>query len=254
MTPPRIYVYAVCAGKPDTAGLAGVSGGTVEALPCADLVAVVGEVPAGEFSTERIDDHLQDLEWLARTARAHHDVVGAVGAQTAVVPLSLATVFHDRDRARQEMEARRDVLAAALGRVRGRSEWGLKLYRPAGPARESGGRRDRPASGSEYLRRRRAEVDAARSREDDADRAAAAVHDAVAAAAVDARRHRVHDESLTGRPEPMVLNAAYLVDDDRVADWRAAVEGAATGDLVMEVTGPWVPYSFAEAHGSGAAG
>lgn len=245
MTAHRIYLYAVCGEPPDTTGLTGVADGPVEVLPGAGLQAVVGEVPAEEFSTERIDDHLQDLDWLARTARAHHDVVGAVGAQTAVVPLSLATVFHDRDRVRAEIEARREVLAGALARVRDRSEWGLKLYRPAGPPRTSGARRERPSSGSEYLRRRRAEVDAARTREDDAERAATAVHEAVREISVDARRHRVHDESLTGRPEPMVLNAAYLVDDDRVADWRAAVEQAVTGDLIPEITGPWVPYSFA---------
>ena len=58
---------------------------------------------------------------------------------------------------------------------------------------------------------------------------------------VDERRH---DAALTGRTEQMVLNGAYLVDRDRAVEWRAAVDRAVPGDVTVEVTGPWIPYSF----------
>ncbi|MFP5071949.1 GvpL/GvpF family gas vesicle protein [Pseudonocardia nantongensis] len=243
----RFYVYAVCGEAPDPAadGLTGISGSAVEVLPCADLLAVVSEVPTEEFSAERLEESMQDLQWLAATARAHHDVVDGVGRHTAVAPLSLATVFDDRTRVQQAIEARRDGLAAVLDRVRGRAEWGIKVFRPEAPSRPAEQKQERPASGSEYLRRRKAAVDAARRRSDGAEEEATTLYDELATVSVDARRHRVHDSSLTGRSEPMVLNAAFLVDDADSATWRSTVERVAPTGFLVEVTGPWVPYSFA---------
>ena len=45
----------------------------------------------------------------------------------------------------------------------------------------------------------------------------------------------------------LVLSAAYLVDDEQVEAFGAAVEGLQEehADLVIACTGPWPPYSFA---------
>lgn len=45
----------------------------------------------------------------------------------------------------------------------------------------------------------------------------------------------------------MVLNAAYLVDDDRGGQFAQAVAALDAGEpqLQLELTGPWPPYSFA---------
>jgi hypothetical protein len=44
----------------------------------------------------------------------------------------------------------------------------------------------------------------------------------------------------------MVLNAAYLLDDDRAAGFASQVEalGGRHPRLRLELTGPWPPYSF----------
>jgi hypothetical protein len=237
------YVYAVTRREPPgLAALTGVLDAPVRVVAGAGLHAVVSRVPAAEFAQDAIDDRLQDLDWLTATARAHHHVVDEVGRSSDVAPLALATVFTDDARVRAVLDERRSGFEAVLDRVHGRAEWGLKAWAPqAAPA----ARGERPSSGAEYLRRRRAAAGAAEARTDEAFRAAESLHDAVAGAAVEARRHRVHDAALTGRTEQMVLNAAYLVDTDDTDRWRAAVEAAATSALLVEVTGPWVPYSFA---------
>ncbi|WP_308405999.1 GvpL/GvpF family gas vesicle protein [Streptomyces panaciradicis] len=67
--------------------------------------------------------------------------------------------------------------------------------------------------------------------------------------AVAATRHRPQSEQLTGRNVPQLLNAAYLVDDGRRAEFVRAVGRLAREALgsAVQVTmsGPWVPYSFA---------
>jgi hypothetical protein len=42
----------------------------------------------------------------------------------------------------------------------------------------------------------------------------------------------------------MVLNGAYLVDEDRGEEFAAAVAALRVPEVDVELTGPWAPYSF----------
>jgi hypothetical protein len=210
----------------------------------AGVVAVVGSVPAAEFSAEEIDARLQDLEWITATARAHHRVVDGVGAHAVVAPFALATVYLDDHRVEQVLRDQRDSFTAVLERLRGRSEWGLKAWAPSAPSRSGTGR---AASGTEYLRRRRSALRETERDTDAAFEAAETLHATAAEGSDAARRHRLHEPALSGRSEPMVLNGAYLVETERADGWRVAVdEAASVSGLAVEVTGPWVPYSFVD--------
>jgi hypothetical protein len=44
----------------------------------------------------------------------------------------------------------------------------------------------------------------------------------------------------------MVLNAAYLVGEPELDEFRAALAGFDPTGLRVELTGPWAPYSFTE--------
>ncbi|WP_224391827.1 GvpL/GvpF family gas vesicle protein [Pseudonocardia sp. ICBG1293] len=238
------YVYAVGdAAPPDLTGVTGIGGRPVHTVTGGGaLWAATGTVPALDFGEDVLSTRLEDLTWLATTAREHHAVVDALGARTVVAPLALATVYRDDERVRAVLAERSPAFSAVLDRLRGRTEWGVKAYAAAAAERRDGGR---AASGADYLRRRRRELDRAAGDDDAAHAAAHALHEAAAGAAVTARRHRLHAPALTGRPEAMVLNGAYLVDDADRDSWRAAVGAAASGaGLIVEVTGPWVPYSF----------
>lgn len=244
------YVYAVSRDvAPATlAELRGVGDRPVRDVAGDGLHALVSLVPDDEFGTEALESRLQDLGWLAETARAHHRVVDAAGRAAVVAPLALATVFYDEDRVRTVLVERRDEFTRVLDDLDGRSEWGVKAYLRAAPPSGSG--REQATSGTDYLRRRKAAIGQAERVLEAGRESATALHDVASASAVRAHRHRVHDPALTGRSERMVLNGAYLVDRSHTDEWHAAVERAAPDDLTVEITGPWVPYSFAD----GAAG
>lgn len=250
------YVYAVGREVPDGTldDLTGVAGRDVRAVAGSGLQALVSTVPFEDFSGEKLEEGLQDLTWLAETARAHHHVVDTAGRSAALVPLALATVFYDEARVRAVLEERRAEFENVLDDLDGRAEFGVKVYLPTSPtsppgaapgAGETGtGTTGTGTTGTEYLRRRRAAVGAAERAVQTARESAAALHDIASEAAVRSRRHRVHDTALTGRAEQMVLNGAYLVDRERAREWRATVDRATPGDVTVEVTGPWIPYSF----------
>lgn len=241
------YLYAVArdTGTGPPGGLSGVSGTPVRRIAHGGLAAYVSTVPLDRYGEEPLRRSMEDLDWLDEAARAHHRVVAAVAADGPAVPVRLVTVYAGDEQVRALLDRRRDGFEQALSRIAGRSEWGVKMYAAPDRAPEP----EAPGTGgpgAAYLRRRRAGL---RSREEMWRRAgvrAERAHDTLASVAVAARRHRPQDPKLSGRREAMILNGAYLVDDDRGGAFRHTVdELRAEGDH-LELTGPWAPYSFAE--------
>jgi Gas vesicle synthesis protein GvpL/GvpF len=253
-----VYVYGVSRDLPDAAleHVDGVAGAPVQAIEDGELVAVVSPVSLEEFGEDALRRNLEDLGWLEATARAHHGVVDAAAGQAVTVPLGLATVYTSEDRVRTALRDRREEFTEALDRITGRTEWGVKVYADLAEA-VTGPEEGQPADpdgdaaeakpGTSYLRRRRVQ----RQTEEEARRevlmTAESIDDDLCEIAATRRLHRPQDPQLSGERGWMVLNAAYLVDDGRAADFRTAVERLAETrtEVRLQLTGPWAPYSFA---------
>ncbi|MEU0440377.1 GvpL/GvpF family gas vesicle protein [Streptomyces sp. NPDC006186] len=251
------YVYAVC--RPFTAPLqrqlTGVAGAPPRQLVHHGLIAVFSEVPAEDFAEEPLRAHLEDLDWLTATARAHQGVVDALTVVTTPLPLRLGTVFHDDSGVRTMIEARERVFLRTLDRLEGRVEWGVKVYAedspdPGTPA--EGEKSAHPASGRDYLRRRSTRARAHETRWQQAEEYAGRLHAALCAHAEDSRLHNPQNAALSGASGRNVLNAAYLVPRSRSEEFVELVDRTKdeSGDDVpgmrVELTGPWAAYSFVE--------
>lgn len=250
------YVYAVAR---DTAGLSeaaaalsGVAGAPVRLLPgrAGDgIVFVASPVSARDFGAEALRQHLEDLEWLEAVARAHHEVIEALAASTTVLPLRLATVYLDDDRAGEVLDSDGASFVRLLERLEGHVEWGVKIYvetpARAAPAPAPSGSGE-PGSGRAYLRGLRSQ----RTVRDSAHRSAGIAAERVVAAgrrlAAERAQHRVQQGELAGSRGENVVNDAYLLEHARADAFREEVEHAADDlpGVRIEVTGPWVPYSF----------
>ncbi|MEO3814813.1 GvpL/GvpF family gas vesicle protein [Sphaerisporangium sp. B11E5] len=245
------YLYAVTQERDRVdpavlSELTGVSGTPVRVLVHAGLVAYVSTVPLSEFGDEPLRRSLEDLRWVGETARAHHRVVETVAHDAATAPVRLVTVYAGDEGVVAMLERRGAELRALLTQVSGRDEWGVKAYaapRPAEPPpEEPGGPPSGP--GTAYLRRRKAGLRSREERQRECAEQAERIHTALAAVAVDSRRHRPQDPQLSGREDPMLLNGAYLVDGDRRAEFAAVLESLRGPGVTIELTGPWAPYSF----------
>ncbi|MFF4587413.1 GvpL/GvpF family gas vesicle protein [Streptomyces sp. NPDC001388] len=255
------YVYAVCRplGAPLQADLTGVAGDPPRLLTHHGLIAVVSHVPERDFSEEPLRRHLEDLDWLSATARAHQQVVDALTAVTTPLPLRLATVFRDDSGVRVMMEEREEHFRRTLDRLDGRVEWGVKVYvepeaEPAAAAAAPTG--TKPASGRDYLLQRRQR---ARAREDTwqrVERFAGRLHSTLRAHAEDARLHPPQNSTLSDRAGQNVLNAAYLVPRGQSEEFVEIVDrtkGEEPG-IRVELTGPWAAYSFVDDAGEAVEG
>jgi hypothetical protein len=229
------------------ATIGGIDGHPVRLVRGAGLTAVVSSVPMAEYGEEALHRNLEDLSWLERTARAHHQVVEELFRAGPVVPARLATVYHDAERVATVLAERRDQFAGTLDRFAGRSEWGVKGYLVPGAAAGPPERAGAGGAGAAYLRRRRAQLVATEEGQQAAARDAALVHETLSDRAVEGRRHPPQDRRLSGAPTAMVLNGAYLVESTRLPEFRDLVDALSTRHpaIRLQLTGPWPPYSFA---------
>jgi Gas vesicle synthesis protein GvpL/GvpF len=138
-----------------------------------------------------------------------------------------------------------------LSRLAACREWGVKAFAAAldpGPPGPPDDRED-PAGrpGTAYLRRRRAQLASRTTARRDATAGAQAVHAELSRLSVSARLYPPQAPGLAGQAARMVLNAAYLVADERAGEFTAAVNDL-TGrhrSVRLGLTGPWPAYSFA---------
>lgn len=248
-----VWVYAVQdAGAGDAPAVSGVDGERPRLAGADELGAVVGTVADEGFGEAALAAAMDDLGRIEMLVRAHHRVVAAAAQDRTVAPVRLATVFRDDEAVVAMLHERREEFRAVLDRIRGRREWGVKVYvdgadATGGAAAPETSPGDRP--GTSYLLRRKADRDRGAQARAGARAVADQVARTAAACAADVRRFAPQDARLSGRTQEMVLNATFLVDRAREQEFRDAVSGAAAG-AVVEVTGPWPPFSFAAAEQS----
>lgn len=254
-----VYVYAVCRAdeEPSLGGLTGVSGDEpVRSLSIGSLTAIVQTVRAADFTDEVWQERLTDENELERYARAHHEVVSAVAARFPTVPLPLATLYNGDERAGLALANESSRFRTALKRIAHHAEWGVKVYAPVAqsaarrapeerPAEPGDRARPAPGAGRAYLERKRNLQSQREQRQADSLRVADAVDADVSRIAAASRRLRPHGSGAAGGQRVQVLNATYLVAEHRAAELALLAAGLRerTG-AEIEVSGPWVPYSF----------
>jgi Gas vesicle synthesis protein GvpL/GvpF len=170
-----------------------------------------------------------------------------------VVPMQLATVYASDHSVAETLRERAADLARVLSRIRARSEWGVKAFavEPADPStapEDLSGKQARATSGpgAANLQRRRAQLTAQETARHDVMADAQAVHAALSRLCVSARLYPPQSPELASPRARMVLNAAYLIADERAGEFAATIAGltAAHRSVRLVVTGPWPAYSF----------
>ena len=159
MKPTGTYVYCLVAAarRPRatrTPGLAGA--GPVRLVEQGSTARgrlkkwlVVSDVPLDRYGESAINAKLSDLDWVSRAAVAHEAVVESFIGAAALVPMKLFTIFADDERAAARLGAQSNRIDAALDRVRGRVELGVRVALDR--QRPQPGRPARADTGAAYL-------------------------------------------------------------------------------------------------------
>jgi hypothetical protein len=175
-----------------------------------------------------VGDPAPDALW------AHERVVERLMVDRAVLPMRFGSSVEDEDALRRVLIERRQPLLAALARVAGRVELGVRVLELAsnGASAEVALVTSGAPSGREYL--------AAKLHHGQrATRLATELHEPLAALSAEVRVQ-------SPRGVEDVLRGAYLVERGVVPRFRATVERLqlAHPEVAILCTGPWPPYTF----------
>ena len=249
------YLYAIAdarsSGIVASTELHGIEGARVEPLLEGPLLAATSVVPASDYEEGPLNEHLQDIEWLAPRAAAHQNVNAKLLEITgAVLPLAFGAIYRGSDGVRALLRSRADELRDRLGSVEGRAEWIVSVERDDSARAESEALRDldaeiasAPPGRAFLLGKRRGEVlrDERRARD-------AAIGEETAAA-VEAIGERVYREPLIDDAAvSAVARFSVLAEREREAKLGDAVRRlGATGisrGYRLRLSGPWPAYRF----------
>jgi hypothetical protein len=223
-------------------------------LECDGIVAVIGKVDAGEFNEE----NLQSMEWVGQRAYRHAALVEKIMEASSVLPVKFGTIFDSTESLMLLLTQHQERIAAFLEKLRDKSEWSVKAYMDEERARSSV-RAENPAiqdriaamssaPGARYMQQKQVDVmlDAAlRVWVVDKTRN---IGDALAAHAVESAELRLLSSEASGHSECMVFNGSFLLADQALPAFRAALselhEAGLEEGLTLELKGPWAPYNF----------
>jgi hypothetical protein len=254
------YLYGVAAADEAVArtSLAGGVGGTVELVAEGPLVGVASRVSLAEFDETTLPERLSDAAWLEQNIRAHEQVLERILEEVSVVPCRFCTVYRNEAELRRFLAERRTALEAALDRVGGMVEVGVKAFidgdrfaaaraKDNDVIRQLVAKVSAAAGGRAYMERRRLEQLVASELERFRGEAAARIHTRLMAVAKDGLPLALQAPELSGREEKMIFNGAYLVRASR-GDFEAQLASLAEDlrdeGVDVELTGPWPPYNF----------
>jgi len=259
--------YLYCLAR--SAALATIDGPGVdgehplELIPFRDIVAVVSAVGVDDFLGAPAEARMRELAWVGPRACRHEAVIERAMRGSPVVPARFATLFSSRETLAAWLETHHDAISRALDRFADREEWAVKgtldrrkaeaRFLDAALARQGGALSASP--GRRYFEERR--IQAGIGQEIDAwlTEVSGGIARALLGSAEEFREREVVSSGAPDEAGARILNWAFLVPRSGVGDFgtriqRINAEHALHG-LVLDLSGPWPPYSFCPSLDSG---
>jgi hypothetical protein len=237
------------------------------AVPFKDIEAVVSVLPKKEFEKETIFKKAQDdIEWIKEKAQRHETVIEeamglvrkqAVKIQT-VIPMKFGTIFNNKKNLVESLAKHYGQFKKSLEKLQGKQEWNLKVYLAdpkmfekwaRGKNKMIDAKEKEIASmneGAAYFIEQEIEQIIAREKERMVEEFRENIFQALSQYAETGARGKLLGKELTGRSEPLLLNATFLVKEDTVDNCKKEIEKLAkifrAGQF--EWSGPWPLYHF----------
>ncbi len=259
------YLYCVRKKTNSEFSAPGIDGGKIWLLPYEDLEAVVSEVSLEKFGAEKIQKKAQeDLSWIKEKAQAHELVIEKAMTKEnrkviPVIPMKFGTIFKTQEKLEETLKKHYSQFKQSLGNLAGKQEWGVKVYlnheafdkeiKKVSPVVQE--KEKEIASlpeGMAYFMQK--QIDEAVSKE--ADKALQNYmenfFETLKKNATIGTKGKILEKELTRKSLPMVLNAIFLVSEQRLEDFIKEIDKLnqeyKPKGFNFEYSGPWPPYNF----------
>ena len=237
------------------------------AIQVGGVAAVFSPVSLAEFGEEGARKNFRDPAWLVRRACRHDRVITQMMEFSPVLPVRFGAVFTSPDFIQDQLVKNSPEISRFLDHMSNKEEWSVKAF---GHLEQTGAwlmrtdpellreRRQAPESpGARYLHERRLVGQAARQARQVWRSAADRLRNELAGCALKICPLPLRRRNPSEREDEMIFQSAFLLDRERVTDFRARVESMEADlperGLTFEAFGPWPPYNFCPSIVAGAA-
>ncbi len=252
-----IYLYCITNRMPQPK----LDGHGVYSLNHEGLYAVVSKVPEDEFGEENLKKNLSNSEWLKNKACRHEKVVEDVMEDGCAVPFKLATLFKTEDSLRTMLKEHAEKINENLEDFEEKEEWGIKIYCDMERFKRVFLKEDKeifridkeislsaPGPGKAFLLKKKREALSNELINKIHSEAVQEFLKGLKEKSLRTRFNRLLPRDVTGRRDDMILNAAFLVEKNKLSAFIREIEilkkqYEGTGYL-FNCTGPWPPYNF----------
>jgi len=230
-----------------------------------ELEAVVSRVELKEFDSWKSGNNtLEDIDWIKEKAVIHEEVVEeammADDKFVSVIPMRFGIIFKDKTRLIEVLDKDYAKFKKILNKIRGKQEWGVKVY-----IFDEGTFEQAVKENSYQLKQKEQEIAAmlegmAYFMEEDLKEAISEevnkvlnditghVLEGLGEIATESVKTKILDNVMTGKTEKMVLNTAFLVQEDRIDVFKKKLEDIDDDlkkkGIYLEYSGPWPPFNF----------
>lgn len=234
-------------------------------VACQGLEAVVSKVSLEEFASNEVQRKAQeDLGWIKEKALAHERVVEEAMRKKdkilSLIPMRFGIIFKDKAGLEERLSKDYSKIKEVLNRIRGKEEWGVKVY-----LKDKATFKQRIKEGSKAIKEKEKEIASlpegaayfmeeelkeviSKEMEGELNNMAQRLFERLGKQAAASTKNKILGKELTGKKEPMILNAAYLILKEKIGDFKKEaddlnqeMEGKG---YYLEFSGPWPVYNF----------
>jgi hypothetical protein len=227
----------------------------VSLWPFKDIIAVLGTSSIDDFCGPEADNRMKDLAWIGPRACRHEQVVEEVMRHSQVFPARFGTIFSSLNALEKLLDAHYDEILRFLDKAAGKEEWAVKGLLNRAQARigfsalmlsREEGRLASLSPGKRYLSEKRIKNSADRELNSWLKEVIKGIGNELCLYSFEFCERKVL--SLDSEKTDIVLNWAFLVARKSADDFRAGIERANEQNdrqgLLLQLSGPWPPYSF----------
>ena len=265
-----LYLYCIrekTEGAP-AISIKGIDGNAeVFVFPYQELEAVVSKVSLKEFVSEEIQKRArEDLNWIKEKAIIHEKVIEEAMMKDdkilSLIPMRFGTIFKEKERLEETLNKDYPRIREVLDKIRGKQEWSVKVYlmdrekleqvikEENEVIKEKGKEIASLPEGMAFFMEEELKDVISREVDEELNNIVEVLFEGLKKQAVDATKCKILEKELTGRREPMILNAAYLISEEKIEDFKKEIEDLnqeiqAKG-FYLEYSGPWPAYNFTQ--------
>lgn len=223
------------------------------------LYAVVSLVSKDKFCEENLKTNLNNMEWLEKKVYIHEGIIQGIMKNTWVIPFKFATLFNTVDSLKACLEQNAAKFKENLKYLKGKEEWGVKIYCETERLKESLIREDKEflmidkeinssTPGKVFFLTKMKDELLKNKLDNKIIEYVQNSFERLREQSLEASLNKLSPQKTNGQKSTVISNSVFLVDKNQINSFINIVnilkEEYENDGVSLDCTGPWPPYNF----------